>query len=200
MPKIIEIGDLSSTYNLQLDGEDLTMRLYYSLTADRWIMDLTNNRLETTVKGVVINTGTDLLSGAGHLGLQALVALSFPDPSHEATIENFSTNVKMIYLTLQEYNDFRFGGLGHIRTQWIQDRVLTVEDINNIVEPPPTTLDPLLFVKKASPYIESNLLEFDLNGNAADSGSSIQDLLDLVANSNVDGEAIAIEMALSLGG
>ena len=200
MAKIIEVSNLTSTYNLQLDGEDLTMRLYYSRTADRWVMDLTNNRVEESVKGVVINTGTDLLSGAGRLGLQALVALSFPNQKNEASIDNFSTNVKMVYLTLEEYNDFRFGGIGHIRTQWITDRDLTLEDISNIIGDPSIPLDPLLFVKKADPYLEGNLLEFDLNGNAADSGSTVQELIDLVAASNQDANAIAIAMALALGG
>lgn len=199
MASIININRLTSNYNLVLDSEEISIRLYYSRHADRWLLDISNRRLNTSSLGIVVNTGTDLLTGSGRLGLQALVAVSFPDFGNEATIENFAVNVQLVYMTLKEYDQFRFGGLGSVRTQWIEDRELSLDDIRDIIgaDPNAPELDPALFVKKPSTFTSGNIIEFDINGNALDSGSSIADLLALVPVVDVRGTAIA--MALALG-
>ena len=118
MAEIIQLDKLTSTYTVRIGGEQIGIRIYYSKTLDRWIMDISNPRLGTESNGILINTGEDLLSQSGRIGLEVLVAVSTPEPLLEATIENFSEKVLLIYMTLQEYNDSYYDGTALIRERW----------------------------------------------------------------------------------
>lgn len=118
MAEIIQLDKLTSTYTLRIGGEQIGIRIYYSKTMDRWIMDISNARLGTSSNGILINTGEDLLSQSGRIGLEVLIAVSTPEPLLEATIENFSENVVLIYMTLKEFNEMYYDGSALIRKRW----------------------------------------------------------------------------------
>lgn len=198
MARVITLTDLTASYQIELDGEDLSLDLYYLKNIDRWAMDLRNNRLNVGVVGQIVNTGVDLLTTAGHLGLQALVPVSIPSAPVESTLDNFNNTVVLMYLTLEEYNEFRYAGIGDVRLQWSQDRELSFEDIRAIVGNfVKTEIDPNTFVKKPDSFVIGNLIEFNAAGNAEDSGSTVQDILDQITT--VDVAALAVSMAIALG-
>lgn len=194
----ITITNLSSTYNIELDGEDINLRIFYDRTVARWVMDIENVRLDRRVFGIVMNTGADLLSGAGKLGLQVLTPVSMPEPNLEADIDNFPGNIRLIYMTFEEYDLYRYSGRGVKRVQWFDDRDQTPENIITIVgEGTDTSIDPNLFVKKPDVAVDGNLIQFDLNLNAIDSGTTVADLIALTQE--IDVPAIAAAYALILG-
>lgn len=118
MAEIIKLDNTTSIYNLRIGGEKIEIRMYYSKTADRWAMDISNSRLGTESNGILINTGEDLLSQSGRIGIEVLVAVSTPEPLLEATIDNFSEKVILIYMTLEEFNNSYYNGEAVIRKKW----------------------------------------------------------------------------------
>jgi len=118
MPRIITIGSLTADYQVELDGQNISMNIYYVQNIDRWVLNISNNRIGKSSFGIVMNTGADLLAASGHLGLQALVPVSMPEFNIEADIINFPKNVNLLYLTMEEYNQFKFGGIGALRSKW----------------------------------------------------------------------------------
>jgi len=118
MAEIIKLDKATSIYNLRIGGEQIALRIYYSKTKDRWAMDISNARLGTESNGILINTGEDLLSQSGRIGLEVLIAVSTPEPLLEATIENFSEKVILAYMTLDEFNNSYYDGNAVIREKW----------------------------------------------------------------------------------
>jgi len=119
MIQIINIPENSSFFETSLDGESVRIDLYYSKTADRYLMDVENRRMKRKVTGLILNTGTDMLSCAGRLGLQVLMLVSLPQPSLEGSIQNFKSGLKLVYMDLATYSDFALHG-GETRQQWIE--------------------------------------------------------------------------------
>ena len=123
MIEIIAIPEGSSFFELTLDGQSIKIDIYYSKSKDRFLMDIENRNLKRKSIGIVINTGLDLLSAAGRIGLQALVLLSTPKAGFEAGIENFDLgNLQLIYMDLETYDEIILLG-GSSRKQWIEQSI-----------------------------------------------------------------------------
>lgn len=118
MIQIIEIPDNSSFFETSLGGETVRFDLYYSKTLDRYLMDVENKRLARKAVGLAVNTGVDLLTLAGHLGLEALMLISMPQPLLDGTLINVSSKAtKLVYMDLQTYSEIVLQG-GITRQKW----------------------------------------------------------------------------------
>lgn len=118
MAEVIQIGKISSIYAVNIGGENITLKLYYIRNVDRWAMDISNSRNGTSSNGILINTGENLLSQCGRIGLEVIVAISTPEQLLEATIDNFSEKVVLVYMTYEEYNDLAFDGRAILGRKW----------------------------------------------------------------------------------
>lgn len=116
--KSINLKNITSINEIVLEGQVYAIRLYYNLPSERWAMDIENNTTGEISNGIFVNTGEDILSSSGHLGLQALVPIAFPGVEKPATLDDFLNAVVLIYMTLDEYNNYRYGGQAIMRLLW----------------------------------------------------------------------------------
>jgi len=119
MIHIITIPENSSFFETSLGGETVRIDLYYSKTSDRYLMDIENKRMKRKSVGLPVNVGVDLLESSGHLGLEALMLVSMPQPLLEGSLSNYSEGLKLVYMDLATYSELVLQG-GTSRQQWVE--------------------------------------------------------------------------------
>ena len=119
MMQIIRIPDGSSFFEVSLGGEVSKIDMYYSKSQDRYIMDIENKRTGDKAEGLPVNVGVDILSSAGRVGLEVLMAVSAPQPLLEASLENIENGgIILVYMDIQTYEDTVLHG-GQFRQKWL---------------------------------------------------------------------------------
>lgn len=117
MIEIIEIPKETSFLETVLDGFLIRFDFYYVKRIDRFVMDIENKTNGEKAFGITMNTGIDLLTASGRLGLQVLALVSIPKPNLEGGLLNFATDTKLVYMDLNTYDNAALKG-GVSRMQW----------------------------------------------------------------------------------
>jgi len=111
----IPINNTPSTYDVTLDNQNVILSVYYSLSANRWVMDVDNRTKNRSVQGLVMNISTDILAASNFLNLQVLMLINRENSFNEATVETLGNEVVLVYLDLETYKNFYFDGSVQIR-------------------------------------------------------------------------------------
>lgn len=103
MMQVIPLQSTSQVFDVELDGYQVRMEIYYNDYLDRWIVDIENVSLGVSVNGIVMNVTIDLLDAAGTLDLQVLMLINLEGSLAEADVTRLGTDFQLVYMDLETY-------------------------------------------------------------------------------------------------
>lgn len=101
--QVIPLQSTSQVFDVELDGYQVRMEIYYNDYLDRWIVDIENVSLGVSVNGIVMNVTIDLLDAAGTLDLQVLMLINLEGSLAEADVTRLGTDFQLVYMDLETY-------------------------------------------------------------------------------------------------
>ena len=99
--KIIPVTpDPSQQFTIDLDGETLDISIRWNETAQQWVMGLNALTFSTTLNGISLVTGVDILSLYAVRELGQLWVLDLEEKNEEPTLADFGDRFQLMYVEL----------------------------------------------------------------------------------------------------
>ena len=92
--------DPHQQFTIALDGETVDLTIRWNATAQQWIMDFVGVTFTTTIKGVAMVTGVDLLGPYAVNEVGQMWVIDSEEKNEEPTFDDFGDRFKVLYVEL----------------------------------------------------------------------------------------------------
>lgn len=90
----------SQQFTIDLDGQTVDISIRWNATAEQWVMDLVGVTFTTTLNGITLVTGVNVLAPYAVRELGQLWVVDLEEKNEEPDFDNFGDRYQLLYVEL----------------------------------------------------------------------------------------------------